>query len=89
VIWDTEKGQVFSLRLFCKTFPRVIKIRHLFNNHRIPVCTLFNPRGNEDMTTARISPDANHVVTVSNGKCQNVYFWLWTHGKDKPDGSLL
>ncbi|XP_067205139.1 cilia- and flagella-associated protein 251-like isoform X1 [Linepithema humile] len=53
-----------------------------------PVCTLFNPHGNEGMTAARISPDANHVVTVGNGKCQNVYFWLWTHGKDRPNASF-
>ncbi|XP_050454213.1 cilia- and flagella-associated protein 251-like [Cataglyphis hispanica] len=54
----------------------------------VPVCTLFNPNASEDVTLARISPDAKQIITVSNGKCQNVYVWLWTHGRDKPDGLL-
>ncbi|KYM94219.1 WD repeat-containing protein 66 [Cyphomyrmex costatus] len=53
----------------------------------IPVCTLFNPHNNEDITAAGISPNAKQIVTVSNGKCQNVHFWLWSYGKDKPDAS--
>ncbi|XP_018404981.1 PREDICTED: WD repeat-containing protein 66-like [Cyphomyrmex costatus] len=55
----------------------------------IPVCTLFNPHNNEDITAAGISPNAKQIVTVSNGKCQNVHFWLWSYGKDKPDGYIL
>lgn len=54
---------------------------------RVPVCTLSNPHGNEGMTAARISPNAKYIVTVGNGKCQNVHFWLWTYDKDKPKGS--
>ncbi|EFN67126.1 WD repeat-containing protein 66 [Camponotus floridanus] len=41
------------------------------------------------MTIARISPDAKQIVTVGNEKCQNVHVWLWTHGRDKPDGDML
>ncbi|KAG7208977.1 hypothetical protein KM043_015145 [Ampulex compressa] len=54
----------------------------------MPICTLFNPHGKEGMTAARISPNAKYVVTIGNEKCQRVYFWLWTCGRDRPDGSL-
>ncbi|XP_032685262.1 cilia- and flagella-associated protein 251-like isoform X3 [Odontomachus brunneus] len=40
------------------------------------------------MTAACISPNAKYIVTVSNGKCQNVHFWLWTYGRDKPNASI-
>ncbi|KYM76314.1 WD repeat-containing protein 66 [Atta colombica] len=53
----------------------------------ISICTLFNPHNNEDITAAAISPNAKQIVTVSSGKCQNVHFWLWTYGRDKPDAS--
>ncbi|XP_019887808.2 cilia- and flagella-associated protein 251-like [Ooceraea biroi] len=46
------------------------------------------PHGSEGMTAARISPDAKQIVTVGNEKCQNVYFWLWTNGRDTPDASV-
>ncbi|KYN14140.1 WD repeat-containing protein 66, partial [Trachymyrmex cornetzi] len=51
----------------------------------VPVCTLFNPHNSEDITAAAISPNAKQIVTVGGGKCQNVHFWLWTYGRDKPD----
>ncbi|XP_011708199.1 PREDICTED: WD repeat-containing protein 66-like [Wasmannia auropunctata] len=54
----------------------------------IPVCTLFNPHGSEDITAASISPNAKQIVTVGDEKSQNVHFWLWTYGKDKPDASI-
>ncbi|XP_020282055.1 WD repeat-containing protein 66-like isoform X2 [Pseudomyrmex gracilis] len=55
----------------------------------IPVRTLFNPHGNQGLTAARISPDAKHVVTVGNEKCQNVHFWLLrTREKNEPDGLI-
>ncbi|KAM0729005.1 Cilia and flagella-associated protein 251 [Formica fusca] len=54
----------------------------------MPVCTLFHPHASEDVTVARISPDAKQIITVSNEKCQNVHVWLWTHGRDKPDASI-
>ncbi|XP_029664358.1 uncharacterized protein LOC115236198 isoform X1 [Formica exsecta] len=54
----------------------------------MPVCTLFHPHASEDVTVARISPDAKQIITVSNEKCQNVHIWLWSHGRDKPDGLL-
>ncbi|XP_012064007.1 PREDICTED: WD repeat-containing protein 66-like [Atta cephalotes] len=53
----------------------------------ISICTLFNPHNNEDITAAAISPNAKQIVTVSSGRCQNVHFWLWTYGRDKPDAS--
>ncbi|XP_035735519.1 uncharacterized protein LOC118447549 isoform X2 [Vespa mandarinia] len=51
----------------------------------MPICTLFEPHGINGITAARISPNAKYIVTVGNEKLQNVYFWLWTYGKDKPD----
>ncbi|XP_039308921.1 cilia- and flagella-associated protein 251-like [Solenopsis invicta] len=54
----------------------------------IPVCTLLNSHCSEDITAAGISPNAKEIVTIGGGKCQNVYFWLWTNGKDKPDASI-
>ncbi|KYQ60114.1 WD repeat-containing protein 66 [Trachymyrmex zeteki] len=53
----------------------------------VPVCTLFNPHNSEDITAAAISPNAKQIVTVGGRKCQNVHFWLWTYGRDKPDAS--
>lgn len=38
----------------------------------------------EDITAASISLNTNSHC--SDGKYQNVYFWLWTYGRDKPDG---
>nr|XP_012138941.1 PREDICTED: WD repeat-containing protein 66-like [Megachile rotundata] len=54
----------------------------------VPVCTLFNPHGKYAMTAARISPNAKYIVTVGNEIQQRVHFWLWTYGKDEPDGVL-
>ncbi|XP_077268273.1 cilia- and flagella-associated protein 251 isoform X2 [Temnothorax americanus] len=54
----------------------------------VPVCTLFKPHGSEDIAAAGISPNAKQIVTVSDGKCQNVHFWLWTNGSDKSDASI-
>jgi len=65
------------------------KFNIIINVLRIPVCTIFHPHESEGMTAARISPDAKQIVTVSDGKCQNVYFWLWTYGNDTPDGLLF
>lgn len=52
----------------------------------MPICTLFEPHGTNGLTAARISPNAKYIVTIGNEKLQNVYFWLWTYGRDKPDG---
>ncbi|KAL2741004.1 cilia- and flagella-associated protein 251-like isoform X1 [Vespula squamosa] len=52
---------------------------------KMPICTLFEPHGINGLTAARISPNAKYIVTVGNEKFQNVYFWLWTYGRDKPD----
>lgn len=61
------------------------KISEIINILRVPVCTLFNPYNSNDIAAASISPNAKQIVTVS-GKCQDVHFWLWTYGRDKPDG---
>lgn len=66
----------------------VLKVSGVITILRIPVCTLFNSHGTEDITAAGISPNAKEIVTVGDGKCQDVHFWLWTYGKDKPDGPL-
>ncbi|XP_015177517.1 PREDICTED: WD repeat-containing protein 66-like [Polistes dominula] len=52
---------------------------------RIPISTLFEPHGKNGLTAARISPNAKYIVTIGNEKFQNVYFWLWTYGNNKPD----
>lgn len=96
VVWDTDKRQdisspreyilsrkAFSFHLVLEETERMNHI----NDRRTPVCTLFHPHGSEGMTAARISPDAKEVVTVGNERCQNVHFWLWTYGRDTPDGS--
>ncbi|XP_014483029.1 PREDICTED: WD repeat-containing protein 66-like [Dinoponera quadriceps] len=100
VVWSTEKRQIllgetvkkfnrgnyalFSCRLTCYFntgfLSAIIEIR------RAPVYTLFHPHGNESMTAARISPNAKYVVTVGNGKCQDVHFWL--RDEDKPNASI-
>ncbi|XP_076245455.1 cilia- and flagella-associated protein 251 [Calliopsis andreniformis] len=51
----------------------------------VPVCTLFNPHGTNQITAAKISPNAKYIVTVGNEKYQKVCFWLWTYGKDEPN----
>lgn len=38
------------------------------------------------MTAAKISPNAKYIVTVGNEIHQKVQFWLWTYGRDQPDG---
>ncbi|KAK2576249.1 hypothetical protein KPH14_005616 [Odynerus spinipes] len=54
----------------------------------IPIRTLFEPHGAHGLTAARISPNAKYIVTVGNEKLQQVYFWLWTYGRDKPDATV-
>nr|XP_034188780.1 cilia- and flagella-associated protein 251-like isoform X1 [Osmia lignaria] len=54
----------------------------------VPICTLFHPHGEHEMTAARISPNAKYVVTIGNEINQKVHFWLWTYGKDEPDGIM-
>ncbi|XP_015606747.1 cilia- and flagella-associated protein 251 isoform X2 [Cephus cinctus] len=53
---------------------------------RLPICTLFNPHGTDNLTAAKISPNAKYLVTVGNEICQKVKIWLWTYGRDTPDG---
>ncbi|XP_076624821.1 cilia- and flagella-associated protein 251 [Colletes latitarsis] len=54
----------------------------------VPICTLFNPHGNDELAAARISPNAKYIVTIGNEKHQKVQFWLWTYGKDEPNTSI-
>ncbi|XP_066594488.1 cilia- and flagella-associated protein 251-like [Prorops nasuta] len=56
--------------------------------NRVPVCSIFNPHGKNEVTAAKISPDGKYVVSVGNEKYQNVNFWLWTYGRDKPDATI-
>ncbi|XP_014616902.1 PREDICTED: WD repeat-containing protein 66-like [Polistes canadensis] len=80
IIWDTE----IKLKLNYIECPK-----SCFNQKRkiltIPISTLFEPHGKNGLTAARISPNAKYIVTIGNEKFQNVYFWLWTYGNDKPD----
>ncbi|XP_023289872.1 cilia- and flagella-associated protein 251 [Orussus abietinus] len=55
---------------------------------RIPICTLFDPHGGCELSAVRISPDAKYIVTVGNEPCQIVKIWLWTYGKDIPNGAV-
>ncbi|KOX75404.1 WD repeat-containing protein 66 [Melipona quadrifasciata] len=50
-----------------------------------PICTLFNPHGDKEITAAKISPNAKYIVTVGDEFHQKVHFWLWTYGKDQPN----
>ncbi|XP_043251002.1 cilia- and flagella-associated protein 251-like [Colletes gigas] len=54
----------------------------------VPICTLFNPHGDDELAAARISPNAKYIVTVGNERHQKVQFWLWTYGKDEPNTSI-
>ncbi|XP_017757686.1 PREDICTED: WD repeat-containing protein 66-like [Eufriesea mexicana] len=54
----------------------------------VPVSTLFSPHGNQEMTVAKISPNAKYIVTVGNELHQKVQLWLWTYGKEKPNATV-
>lgn len=34
-----------------------------------------------------LSPDAKYLITASVRKPYTVQMWLWTHGKNSPDGN--
>lgn len=81
------RNQVKNINVLCKLYlSNAYKNIYMWLLLRMPICTLFEPHGTNGLTAARISPNAKYIVTVGNEKLQNVYFWLWTYGRDKPDG---
>ncbi|XP_046744933.1 cilia- and flagella-associated protein 251-like [Diprion similis] len=56
---------------------------------RVPICTLFNPHGMEELLAAKLSPNAKYIVTIGNGIEMRIKFWLWSYGRDESDGHIL
>lgn len=83
--WGTFYGNLiiqFSIDKLCKIFTKIY-YTHFFS---VPILTLFNPHGVKMIAAAKISPNAKYIVTVGTEYPQEVNFWLWTYGKDEPDG---
>ncbi|XP_063225998.1 cilia- and flagella-associated protein 251-like isoform X2 [Bacillus rossius redtenbacheri] len=58
-------------------------------NRRLPIHTLFTPHPEAGIQLVGLSPCARFLVTVSNTSQPTVSIWLWSAGKDIPDGTCV
>ncbi|XP_046596997.1 cilia- and flagella-associated protein 251-like [Neodiprion lecontei] len=56
---------------------------------RVPICTLFNPHGMEELLAAKLSPNAKYIVTIGNGIEMTIKFWLWSYGRHESDATAV
>jgi hypothetical protein len=63
-------------------------VLYCFNCCSIPIYTLFGCHERCGVRIVGISPDAKYLVAVSNEPCQSVLLWLWTYGKEEPEGEV-
>lgn len=59
-----------------------------FYDISLPIRTLFNCHGQYAPEGIGFSMDSKYLITVGNEPHPIIKFWLWTLGKDEPDGKL-